>query len=72
MSLDKQLFINEGRGKIEQKYEFLETLGKGGFGVVKKVRHKITGSIRAMKILGIDMYDPISLKNISNEIEILK
>jgi hypothetical protein len=27
MSLDKQMFISEGRGKIEQKYDFLETLG---------------------------------------------
>ena len=45
------MFVSEGRGKIDQKYDFLETLGQGGFGVVKKVRHKITGELRAMKIL---------------------
>ena len=54
MSLSKQLFINEGRGKIEQKYDFLETIGQGGFGLVRKVRHKITGEIRAMKVIQID------------------
>lgn len=29
----------------------------GGFGLVKKVKHKITGGIRAMKIINIDHYD---------------
>ena len=51
MSLDKQIFVNEGKGRIELKYEFLETLGKGGVGLVRKVRHKITSEIRAMKII---------------------
>eukprot|EP00347_Sterkiella_histriomuscorum_P016451 403353126 len=72
MTLSKQLFINEGRGKIEQKYDFLETIGQGGFGLVRKVRHKITGEIRAMKIIQVDQYDQSTLKNLSNEVEILK
>ncbi len=54
MVLDKQLFINEGKGKIEKNYEILETLGQGGYGIVKKVRHKISGSLRAMKIMQKD------------------
>ena len=72
MSLGKELFVVPVRGKIEQKYDFLETLGQGGFGLVRKVRHKITGEIRAMKVLQLDSYDPVTLKNISNEVEILK
>jgi serine/threonine protein kinase len=51
VTLDKQMFINEGIGKVEQKYEILETLGQGGFGIVKKVRYRLNGDIRAMKII---------------------
>jgi serine/threonine protein kinase len=51
MSMDKQIFVSEGRGRIDQKYDFLETLGQGGFGLVRKVRHKITGELRAMKVI---------------------
>jgi serine/threonine protein kinase len=72
MGIDKQLFINEGKGKIEKNYEILEIIGKGGYGVVKKVRHKISGSIRAMKVMQKDAFDPLSLLTISNEVEILK
>ena len=45
------MFVNEGKGKFDLKYEVLETVGFGGFGVVKKVRDKTTGIIRAMKEL---------------------
>ena len=72
MTLSKQLFINEGKGKIEQKYELLETLGQGGYGLVRKVRHKLTQELRAMKIIHIDQYDTTTLNCIQNEIEILK
>jgi len=50
----------------------LEVLGKGSYGVVKKVRHRISGSIRAMKIMEKELYDAVTLQNISNEVEILK
>ena len=69
ISMSKQMFINEGRGKIDQKYDFLETLGQGGYGLVRKVRHKITGENRAMKVIQIEQDDPVTL---TNEFEILK
>lgn len=72
MTLSKQLFINEGKGRIEQKYDFLETLGQGGYGLVRKVRHKLTNELRAMKIIHVDQYDATTLNCIQNEIEILK
>ena len=36
-------FLNEKRGKVSNDYEILESVGKGGYGEVKKVIHKITG-----------------------------
>lgn len=36
---------------IEQIYDVLETIGKGGFGEVKRVRHKQLGIIRALKVI---------------------
>jgi serine/threonine protein kinase len=35
----------------------LNLLGKGGFGEVKKVVHKLTGDVRAMKIIKKDLVD---------------
>ncbi|ELP94242.1 hypothetical protein EIN_186790 [Entamoeba invadens IP1] len=40
-------------GGAQTKYDFLEFLGKGNFGVVKKVRNIETGKICAMKIIDI-------------------
>ena len=37
------MFINEKKGKIGNDYEVLAVVGKGGYGEVKKVVHKITG-----------------------------
>ena len=37
--------------KPEENYKIINKLGKGSFGSVFKVKHKITGEIRAMKII---------------------
>lgn len=47
-------------------------IGKGGFGEVKKVVHKLTGDVRAMKIIKRDNVDDQYLKTLNNEIRILK
>ena len=39
---------------MEQRYEIQETIGKGGFGVVSKVRELATGALYAMKKLPFD------------------
>jgi len=47
-------------------------VGKGGYGEVKKVIHKLTGDIRAMKVVRKDKCDEAYLKSLFNEINILK
>jgi transcriptional regulator CtsR len=43
-------FRHETKGKMEERYEFMDKIGKGGYGVVMKVKNKITQEIRAVKI----------------------
>ena len=66
------MFINEKKGKITNDYEILSTIGKGGYGEVKKVIHKLTGEVRAMKIIKKDSCDESYLKSLGNEINILR
>ena len=49
--------IQEKRGRIAKDYQILELLGKGGFGEVKKVVHRLTRDVRAMKIIKKDKCD---------------
>ena len=51
LGIDSNQFIVERTGKVTKDYQILNLLGKGGFGEVKKVKHKLTGDIRAMKII---------------------
>jgi serine/threonine protein kinase len=43
--------VTEQKGKIKAKYRVLETIGKGSYGEVKKILHKVTGELRAMKVI---------------------
>jgi calcium-dependent protein kinase len=72
LSFGGNLFINEKRGKVTNDYTVLETVGKGGYGEVKKVIHKITGETRAMKIIKKESCDDTYLKALTNEITILR
>lgn len=42
-------FRQELKGNIKEKYEFMDTIGKGGYGVVKKIKNKVSQEIRAVK-----------------------
>lgn len=70
VNIDVQMFISEKRGKITNDYDILTVLGKGGYGEVKKVIHKITGDVRAMKIIRKESCDESYLKSLGNEINI--
>ena len=66
------MFINEKKGKITNDYDVQNTIGKGGYGEVKKVIHKLTGEVRAMKIIKKESCDETYLKSLQNEINILR
>jgi calcium-dependent protein kinase len=66
------MFVSEKKGKITNDYEILSVVGKGGYGEVKKVIHKITGDARAMKVIKKESCDESYLKTLSNEINILR
>ena len=66
------MFINEKKGKVTNDYTIGAVIGKGGYGEVKKVIHKITGDVRAMKIIKKEGCDEGYLKSLSNEINIMR
>lgn len=65
-------FVKEGQEEAYNNYELLNYLGKGGFGRVYKVKHKITKQERAMKIIKCDASSEENKKTIEKEIDVLK
>jgi calcium-dependent protein kinase len=72
LQIDPTIMIQEKRGRITKDYQILELLGKGGFGEVKKVIHRLTRDVRAMKIIKKDKCDENYLATLTNEIKIMK
>lgn len=67
------MLVSERRNPIEINYEILEIIGKGGFGEVKKVRHKELDVTRALKVIKKQKYKtPAEIKMIKNEIAVMK
>lgn len=67
------MLVSERKNPIEINYEVLEIIGQGGFGVVKKVKHKELDVIRALKIIKKSKYKSnAELKMIKNEIHVMK
>ena len=66
------MFVSEKKTKITNDYDILNTIGQGGYGSVKKVVHKITGEVRAMKMIKKESCDESYLKSLTNEINILR
>ena len=79
--LKKDNIIKIKKEIVTESYVILQTLGKGSYGSVKKVRHKNLGDIRAMKIVNkvrstlskeIEILRKISHPNIVNIYEIFE
>lgn len=72
-SFSASTMVNERKNPIEITYEILETIGKGGYGEVKKIRHKELDVVRALKILKKSNYPNASeLAQLRNEINVMK
>ncbi len=67
---DQSYLVLENIGKIYDTYQIMDTLGRGAFGEVKKVKHRASGIIYAMKMINRNCC--VERANVVNEIEILK
>ena len=70
VAFDPACLVMEKKGSIFDEYTVLDVLGKGAFGEVKKVEHRSTHKIYAMKIINRSMCS--ASENLLNEIDILK
>lgn len=67
------MMASERKNPIEKNYEILDVIGKGGFGEVKRVKHKQLDIERALKIIKKSRYTTTAeLKMIKNEINNMK
>ena len=65
-------FVKEGMGDLYSNYELCNYIGKGGFGRVYKVHHKLSNQYRAMKIIQCKSLSDNHSSTINKEINILK
>ena len=64
--------MKEGIGDLYSNYDLCNYIGKGGFGRVYKVRHKLSNQYRAMKVIQCKNSSKSLLSTIQKEINILK
>ena len=55
--INPRMLVSERRNPIEANYEILELIGTGGYGEVKKVKHKELDVVRALKIIKKSRYN---------------
>jgi hypothetical protein len=63
-------FRHEKKGTLEDKYTVEKVIGKGAFGEVKRIKEKITGLYKAVKVMAKDNCQKTD--NFADEIEIIK
>lgn len=68
----KDVFVLHKKTQFRDDYELAETLGEGAYGVVGKCKNIKTGAIRAVKRLSKSNITEKELKDIANEIQIVK
>jgi calcium-dependent protein kinase len=65
-------FVHFTRGDIISMYAVTGTLGKGSFGRVYKVKHKLTNDFRAVKVLSKDNLSEATREKFVYEVEVLR
>ena len=68
----KEIVVSKFEGSIEEKYEVIKELHKGGYGKVYLAKNKDTGDLRAVKSLSKNNITPEDLEKFKREIEVLK
>lgn len=63
-------YFRSEKEKLNERYEILEIIGKGGYGEVKRIRDRNTNDIRALKLLLKNQCH--DAKEFSEEIQILQ
>ncbi len=69
---DSKIIVSEVKSDPFQEYKLIKTIGEGTFGKIELVEHKITGKVRAMKIIKKIDSNAASELSILNELNILK
>ena len=62
----------QNKQKLEKKYELIETLAKGAFGIVYKAKDRLTNQIVAVKIITKNKAKKSSIQQIQRELSILQ
>lgn len=69
---------NDKMAQLKTKQDFLETfevlhiIGRGSFGIIRKVRHRITGEVLARKEISYSGMTPREQKQLTAEIQVLE
>jgi serine/threonine protein kinase len=66
---DSGYLVLEKKGSIYNEYKVVDVIGRGSFGVVKKIVHRTSGKPYALKIIKKSC---CKNRNFMNEMEILK
>ena len=72
MNSRKEQYINEYDYSMNEDYDIIKQIGKGGYGKVFEVRNRNTGAIRACKYISKSKIKEKDLQRIRREINILK
>lgn len=69
LSIKNDKFVQQKSNKFEDEYLIIGRLGSGVYGDVFKIKHKLMGLIRALKVIKRDLTKKYSQKE---EIDVLK
>lgn len=72
LKIRRSTFVHYTKGDIISMYSIIGVLGKGSFGRVYKVKHKITQDLRAVKVLSKENMTEAGRSKILFEVEVLR